>query len=101
MKSFDIEEALHQWSRLKRELSGEPFFSLSYKKFWGHVDRRGPSLAEFHAEPFYEIWMGFIDNDNGDGCPVRRNLAAMIRKLLKEAHTKYETGELPGVRLLE
>ena len=37
MADFDVEEALHQWSRLKRELSGQPFFVLPFRKFWENV----------------------------------------------------------------
>ena len=39
MRNFDLNEALHEWSRIKRELSGAPFFGLSYKMFWEHVSR--------------------------------------------------------------
>jgi hypothetical protein len=39
LKSFDLEEAQHEWSRLKREFHDVPFFSLPYKKFWEHVSR--------------------------------------------------------------
>ena len=37
MVGFDVEEALHQRSRLKRELSEQPFFVLPSRKFWEHV----------------------------------------------------------------
>ena len=39
MFSFDLNEALHEWSRMKREISEAPFFGLSYKQFWEHVSR--------------------------------------------------------------
>ena len=39
MAGFDITECLHQWRRLKIEMSGQPFFSLPYKGFWEHLSR--------------------------------------------------------------
>jgi len=37
MQGFDMSEALFQYSRLKKELIGEPFFGKSYRAFWEHV----------------------------------------------------------------
>jgi hypothetical protein len=37
MRNFDISEALHQWSRLKKDLIETPFFLKPYRKFWEHV----------------------------------------------------------------
>ena len=34
MKDFGVVEALHQWSRLKQDLSGKPFFVLPFRKLW-------------------------------------------------------------------
>lgn len=150
MGSFNIDEALHQWRRLKLELHGEPFFSLSFKLFWEHVSRHydnvhgysvllilvrivllifpdtsccergfssynrlhtperasmklattrsclavkayGPkSAAEFNALQMYELWMGIVSEHGPVGssarsCPQRRNLAAMMRKVMAEA----------------
>ena len=39
MRDFDVDECLHQWKRLKKEICKEPFFSLSYKRFWEHLSR--------------------------------------------------------------
>jgi hypothetical protein len=41
MKDFGVLEELYQWSRLTQDLSGNPFFVLPFKKFWGnlHTDR--------------------------------------------------------------
>ena len=47
LRDFDIKEALHQWRRLKQEISGEPFFSLSYKKFWEHMSTHYDTVQEY------------------------------------------------------
>jgi len=158
MRDFDLKEALHQWSRLKKQLHSAPFFGLSFKGFWEHTSRHydnpldfsevlklarialliladssiceqkfaaynrmhtaeranlnvdtirsafaiksyGPqSIRDFNPEAFYDLWMGLIAPD-GDGpaitCPRRRNIAALIRKMMQEAQTRHETGSLP------
>ena len=49
MAGFDVEEALHQWSRLKRELSGQPFFVLPFRKFWEHVSAHYDTANRYHT----------------------------------------------------
>ena len=44
MKDFGIVEALYQWSRLKQDLSGKPFFVLPFRKFWEHVSAHYDNL---------------------------------------------------------
>ena len=41
MKDFGVVEELHQLSRLTQDLSGNPFFVLPFRKFWGalYTDR--------------------------------------------------------------
>ena len=48
MADFDMHECLHQWGRLKIEISGQPFFSLPYKKFWEHLSRH---YDDIHGYP--------------------------------------------------
>ena len=36
MKDFGVVKELHQWSRLKQDLSIKPFFVLPFRKFWEH-----------------------------------------------------------------
>jgi len=59
----------------------------------------GPqSIRDFNPEAFYALWIGLIASD-GDcpaiTCPRRRNIAALIRKMIQEAQTRHETGSLP------
>ena len=49
MAGFDVEEALHQWSRLKLELSGQPFFVLPFRKFWEHVSAHYDTANRYHT----------------------------------------------------
>ena len=159
LRDFDIKEALHQWRRLKQEISGEPFFSLSYKKFWEHMSthydtaqeycellklprislvllpdtscaERGyssynrfhtaaranlkigtarnvfaiknygpPSGAGLHVEELYDEWMGLINSEASSSSggvarnPQRRNVAALLRKMMAAANSRHDNGE--------
>jgi len=159
MERFDLREALHEWSRLKKELHSAAFFGLSYKKFWEHVSRHfdtphgypnvilltritslllpdssicevgfsaynrvhtaqmanlktstvcsvlsikalGPkTISDFNPSNIYEMWMGIITPDANCliKCPRRRNIAAMIRKMMQAAQVVHDkTGALPA-----
>ena len=64
------------------------------------INSYGPqSIDAFKPEGNYELWMGFIALDR-DGptitCPRRRILAAMVRKVMADAQTRYKkTGSPP------
>ena len=47
MRDFDLKEALHQWSCLKKQLHSAPFFGLPFKQFWEHVSRHYNNPLEF------------------------------------------------------
>jgi hypothetical protein len=47
LRGFNVEEALHQWGRMKRELSGEPFFTKPYKAFYEHVSAHYDNILGF------------------------------------------------------
>jgi hypothetical protein len=49
MKDFGVVEALYQWSRLKQDFSGKPFFVLPFRKFWEHVSAHYGSLWGYSA----------------------------------------------------
>ena len=64
------------------------------------INSYGPqSIDAFKPEEIYELWMGLIASDRHGPtitCPRRRSLAAMVRKVMAEAQTRYEeTGSLP------
>ena len=65
------------------------------------INPYGPqSINALKPEGNFELWMGFIASD-GDGPAItcsrrRRGLAAMIRKVMADAQSRYEeTGPLP------
>ena len=64
------------------------------------INTYGPqSIGDFKPEGIYTLWMGLIASDR-DGptitCPRRRSIAAMVRKVMADAQTRYEeTGSLP------
>jgi len=160
MSDFNLKEALHQWSRLKREMHSKAFFSLPYKKFWEHLSRHfdgvlgysevlkltrstamifvdssccergfheynrthskersmmkiskarstmsvqahGPkTIEDFNPSPIFDCWMGILtpESDGAPDNPRKRNLAAMIRKLLASAVTLHdENNGLPSI----
>ena len=57
------------------------------------------SIGDFKPEESYTLWMGPIASDRDCPtitCPRRRSLAAMVRKVMAEAKTRYEeAGSLP------
>ena len=64
------------------------------------INSFGPQpIDALKPEDIYELWMGLIAPDrHGPAitCPRRRSLAAMARKVMAEAQTRYdETGSLP------
>ena len=64
------------------------------------INSYGPqSIGDFKPEEVYTLWMGLIATDR-DGptitFPRRRSIAAMVRKVMADAQTRYEeTGSLP------
>ena len=64
------------------------------------INSNGPlSISDFKPEGICRLWMGLIASDRGGPmitCPRRRSLAAMVRKVMADAQTRYEeTGSLP------
>ena len=47
MKDFDVVKALRQWSLLKQDLSGKPFFVLPFRKFWEPVSAHYNNLWDY------------------------------------------------------
>ena len=149
VKNFGVVEALRQWSRLKQDFSGKPFFVLPFRKFWEHVSvhygnlwgysvvlipirvsllvladtscnergiaeynrihtgsrsnlevskvrdlltikHYGPkSVHEFNAEGMYGRWLRVISEGYGASSSAkRRNLAALLRKIMSGAQSK-------------
>ena len=53
MAGFDVEEALHQWSRLKRELSGQPFFVLPFRNLGACFGSLQHSVSLLHSAHYH------------------------------------------------
>jgi hypothetical protein len=48
------------------------------------------SVREFNAEDIYERWFRVLSEGNGASSSAkRRNLAALLRKIMSEAQSKY------------
>jgi hypothetical protein len=63
IKDFGVVEALYQWSRLKQDFSGKPFFVLLYRKT---LRARSSSLWQPHG-----LFYGTYPNSSGASCSGR------------------------------